>query len=411
MPTSPSSTPASATTRPQRRGRLQLLDHATGPPGATGNTTARTSPARSPRSTTAFGVVGVAPGARVWGVKILNDDGYGLISWYICGLDWILAQRDPNDPSRPLFEAVNMSVTKNGSDDHNCGSDQQRSAPPGDLPGHRRRDHGRRRGRQRQPQRVAQHPGQLQRGHHRLGPGRHRWQAGRARWQPLLLVGRLRQGRHVRQLQQLRRRRRHHRAGQMHHVHDPWPRLRLHVRNVDGRPDGRRRGRALQVEPPECHAGRGPRSSALPRQPELEHLHRPRLRPTSRCSTCRRSAARDVRARARAPTAATVEAGQPATVPVDHRPQRDLLRAGQAVDHVAARRAGRARWSPQPDGLDREECRPSRSSCRWARPPAPTRSASRARTRAEPSRSTSRSAWSSDIPTAQPPVTSLIVRA
>lgn len=68
-----------------------------------------------------FGVVGVAPGARVWGVKILNDDGYGLISWYVCGLDWILAQRDPNDSSRPLFEAVNMSVTKDGSDDHNCG--------------------------------------------------------------------------------------------------------------------------------------------------------------------------------------------------------------------------------------------------------------------------------------------------
>ena len=68
-----------------------------------------------------FGVVGVAPGARVWGVKILNDSGYGLISWYVCGLDWILAQRDPNDSSRPLFEAVNMSVTKAGSDDHNCG--------------------------------------------------------------------------------------------------------------------------------------------------------------------------------------------------------------------------------------------------------------------------------------------------
>ena len=68
-----------------------------------------------------IGVVGVAPGARVWGVKILNDDGYGLISWYICGLDWILAQRDPADASRPLFEAVNMSVTKPGSDDGNCG--------------------------------------------------------------------------------------------------------------------------------------------------------------------------------------------------------------------------------------------------------------------------------------------------
>ena len=69
-----------------------------------------------------FGVVGVAPGARMWAVKILNDDGYGLISWYICGLDWILAQRDPNDSSRPLFEAVNMSVTKYGKDDKDCGN-------------------------------------------------------------------------------------------------------------------------------------------------------------------------------------------------------------------------------------------------------------------------------------------------
>jgi subtilisin family serine protease len=69
-----------------------------------------------------FGVVGVAPGARLWAVKILNDDGYGLLSWYVCGLDWVLAQRDPNDSSRPLIEAVNMSVTKWGSDDHACGT-------------------------------------------------------------------------------------------------------------------------------------------------------------------------------------------------------------------------------------------------------------------------------------------------
>ncbi|MET1231712.1 MAG: S8 family serine peptidase [Candidatus Limnocylindrales bacterium] len=68
-----------------------------------------------------IGVVGVAPGARLWAVKILNDSGFGFISWYVCGLDWILAQRDPDDASRPLFEAVNMSVGKPGEDDHNCG--------------------------------------------------------------------------------------------------------------------------------------------------------------------------------------------------------------------------------------------------------------------------------------------------
>jgi subtilisin len=68
-----------------------------------------------------FGVVGVAPGARIWAVRILNSSGSGLLSWYVCGLDWILAQRDPTDSSRPLIEAVNMSVAKSGRDDVNCG--------------------------------------------------------------------------------------------------------------------------------------------------------------------------------------------------------------------------------------------------------------------------------------------------
>jgi subtilisin len=67
------------------------------------------------------GVVGVAPGVRLWAVRILNSSGEGLLSWYVCGLDWIAAQRDPADSSRPLFESVNMSVTKWGRDDHNCG--------------------------------------------------------------------------------------------------------------------------------------------------------------------------------------------------------------------------------------------------------------------------------------------------
>ncbi len=67
------------------------------------------------------GVVGVAPGARLWSVKILDPAGNGLLSWYVCGLEWIAAQRDPGDPSWPLFEAVNMSVTKPGRDDGDCG--------------------------------------------------------------------------------------------------------------------------------------------------------------------------------------------------------------------------------------------------------------------------------------------------
>ncbi len=223
-----------------------------------------------------IGVVGVAPGARVWGVKILNDDGYGLISWYICGLDWILAQRDPADASRPLFEAVNMSVTKPGSDDHNCGftnNDPLHQAICRVVAGGitvvaaAANDHH---------NALEEHPRQLRRGHHRLGPCRHGRQGRRRRRQPLLLVGHVRQGRHVRELQQLRRRRRHHRAGQMHHVDDPGREVRLHVRDLDGVPDrGRRRG-ALQGEPPERDAGRGPRGAALPGQPPLGDVDRPR---------------------------------------------------------------------------------------------------------------------------------------
>jgi subtilisin len=68
-----------------------------------------------------IGVVGVAPGVRLWSVRILNSEGFGYLSWYICGLDWIAAQRDPNDPSLPLIEAANMSVAKWGKDDFNCG--------------------------------------------------------------------------------------------------------------------------------------------------------------------------------------------------------------------------------------------------------------------------------------------------
>ncbi len=71
------------------------------------------------------GVVGVAPGVRLWAVKILNDDGYGLLSWYVCGLDWMLAQRDPADPARPLIEAANMSVAKSGDDKSDCGASER----------------------------------------------------------------------------------------------------------------------------------------------------------------------------------------------------------------------------------------------------------------------------------------------
>ena len=68
-----------------------------------------------------IGVVGTAPGARLWAVRVFRPDGFSLISWIVCGIDWVTAQRDPNDPSKPRIEVANMSLRDEGGDDRNCG--------------------------------------------------------------------------------------------------------------------------------------------------------------------------------------------------------------------------------------------------------------------------------------------------
>ncbi len=67
------------------------------------------------------GVVGVAPGARLWAVRVFDSDGFSLLSWIVCGIDWVTGQKDPTDLTKPLFEAANMSLRDAGSDDGNCG--------------------------------------------------------------------------------------------------------------------------------------------------------------------------------------------------------------------------------------------------------------------------------------------------
>ena len=37
-----------------------------------------------------LGVVGTAPGARIWAVKVLGDTGGGYMSWFVAGLDWVV---------------------------------------------------------------------------------------------------------------------------------------------------------------------------------------------------------------------------------------------------------------------------------------------------------------------------------
>jgi PKD repeat protein len=53
------------------------------------------------------GVVGVAPGARLWAVKVLNSQGSGLSSWVIAGIDWVAA-------NAATVEVANMSLGGGG---------------------------------------------------------------------------------------------------------------------------------------------------------------------------------------------------------------------------------------------------------------------------------------------------------
>lgn len=64
------------------------------------------------------GVVGVAPGARIWNIRVLVN-GSGLSSWIICGLDIVKeyanGQPDPGD-GLGTIEVANLSLGGTGSD-------------------------------------------------------------------------------------------------------------------------------------------------------------------------------------------------------------------------------------------------------------------------------------------------------
>ena len=61
------------------------------------------------------GVVGVAPGARIWPVKVLSAVGTGLNSDVICGIDYVAANAGQ-------IEVANMSLGGGGEDDGSCGA-------------------------------------------------------------------------------------------------------------------------------------------------------------------------------------------------------------------------------------------------------------------------------------------------
>jgi subtilisin family serine protease len=67
-----------------------------------------------------LGVVGVAPGANLWAVKVLDSNGFGTFSSVACGLDFAAGTRRDRDPTNDIAVA-NMSLGGSGSDDGNCG--------------------------------------------------------------------------------------------------------------------------------------------------------------------------------------------------------------------------------------------------------------------------------------------------
>jgi subtilisin family serine protease len=73
------------------------------------------------------GVVGAAPGARLWAMKVLNDNGSGYASWIICGIDRVTGMNTDADPNNDI-EVANMSLGGSGSDSACGGLDSYHNA-------------------------------------------------------------------------------------------------------------------------------------------------------------------------------------------------------------------------------------------------------------------------------------------
>ena len=65
-----------------------------------------------------FGVVGVAPGVRLFAVRVLNNTGGGTLSTLLCGLDVVDARSPANGGT---ITVANMSIGGPGGDDGACG--------------------------------------------------------------------------------------------------------------------------------------------------------------------------------------------------------------------------------------------------------------------------------------------------
>ena len=66
---------------------------------------------------TVGGIVGVAPGTKIYAVKVLDANGSGSTAGVICGIDWVTA-----NAAALGIKAVNMSLGGPGRNDGSCGN-------------------------------------------------------------------------------------------------------------------------------------------------------------------------------------------------------------------------------------------------------------------------------------------------
>jgi subtilisin len=71
------------------------------------------------------GVVGVAPGTRLYAVKVLGSKATGTLSQILCGIDWVT-----RNAAQLNIRVANMSLSGTGANDNNCG---QSNADPQHL--------------------------------------------------------------------------------------------------------------------------------------------------------------------------------------------------------------------------------------------------------------------------------------
>ncbi len=69
-----------------------------------------------------FGAVGVAPGARIWSIRVATERGFISMSSELCGLEWVAK-------NATTIEVANLSFAGRGSNTPNCGAKSKGTKP------------------------------------------------------------------------------------------------------------------------------------------------------------------------------------------------------------------------------------------------------------------------------------------